>query len=158
MTIPGRWTDPARSFPGRHTSHAIGYAEASAVAWILDVVAERATDLGCPGAGVGFATCAAVFRSAVIPDGPRAVEMTFDTIENLWTTVKTVGDHLLDEDRETNGCVSAWGAIADHLFLVDGAGLSGFLAACPVPEMLPLMAQSVLARIRIEAAAAIDPL
>ena len=138
---------------GEHTTiteHRITYAEAMALAWMLDLVAQRSREMGCPDAASGFETCAATFRQSVAYSLESVVEMSGPTIKNLVATVTTVGDRLAGEDEDRSGKRMAWALIADELFYRDeqGARLAGFFRECPGPEMLPRFVQATVASFR----------
>jgi hypothetical protein len=132
------------------TEHPITYAEAVSLAWMLDLVAARSREMGCPDAAGGFEACATTFRQSVEYSLDSIVEMTESTIRNLAATVTTVGDRLADEDDQQAGRSSAWALIADELFYRDehGARLSAFFAECPTPELLPRFVQATVAGFR----------
>jgi hypothetical protein len=132
------------------TEHQITYAEAVALAWMLDLVAMRSRQMGCPDAAGGFEACATTFRQSVAYSLDSVVEMTDSTIRNLAATVGTVGDRIADEADELSGRTTAWSLIADELFYRDdnGAKLSGFFAECPTPDMLPRFVQATVAGFR----------
>ena len=69
------------------TEHQITYAEAVSLAWMLDLVAARSREMGCPDAAGGFEACAATFRQSVAYSLDSIVEMTESTIRNLSATV-----------------------------------------------------------------------
>ncbi len=142
------------------TEHQITYAEAVALAWMLDLVAVRSREMGCPDAAGGFEACATTFRQSVAFSLDSIVEMTESTIRNLAATVTTVGDRLAEEDDQHAGRAAAWALIADELFYRDeqGSRLSGFFAECPTPELLPRFVQATVAGFRAKLDGEIDGL
>lgn len=132
------------------TEHHITYAEAAALAWMLDLVASRSREVGCDDAAGGFEACATTFRQSVEYALDSIVEMTEATIRNLAATVTAVGDRLAEEDDCESGRTAAWALIADELFYRDeqGTRLSGFFTECPTPEMLPRFVQATVAGFR----------
>jgi hypothetical protein len=148
------------SEPTTVTEHHITYAEAVALAWMLDLVARRSRAMGCPEAASGFELCATTFRQAVSNSLDSVVEMTHTTIRNLVATATTVGDRLAAEPDHAAGRSAAWALIADELFYRDdtGAALSAYFSDCPTPEMLPRFVQATVAGFKMGSATEISEL
>lgn len=127
--------------------HRISYAEAMALAWMLELVAERSRQMSCDEAAEGFEACATTFRQAVVYSLDSIVEMSDTTIRNLAATVTAVGERLVDEAAMDGSATSAWALIADELFYREDGGtrLSAFFWQCPDPSDLHAFVQSVVA-------------
>lgn len=132
------------------TEHPITFAEAAALAWMLDLVAIRSRQMGCPDAAGGFEACAATFRQSVTYSLESIVEMSEPTILNLAATVGTIGERLAEEDDDTSGRAETWALIANELFYRDeqGTRLSAFFAECPDPGYLAPFVQATVAGFR----------
>lgn len=126
--------------------HRINYADAMALAWMLELVAARSRQMDCHDAAGGFEACAATFRQAVAYSLEAIVEMSESTIRNLAATVTAVGERLAEEADLDGGALTAWSLIADELFYREdhGTRLSAFLGACPDPSDLHRYISSVV--------------
>lgn len=127
--------------------HRISYAEAMALAWLLDLVAERSREMSCEDAAEGFEACATTFRQSVAYSLESIIEMSETTIRNLTATVTAVGERLVDEAAADGDAINAWSLIADELFYREDGGtrLASFLAKCPDPHQLHPFVQNVVA-------------
>ena len=127
--------------------HRISYAEAMALAWMLELVAERSREMSCDDAAEGFEACATTFRQSVAYSLESIVEMSETTIRNLAATVTAVGERLVDEATMDGSASSAWSLIADEIFYREDGGsrLAGFFAECPDPCDLYPFVQNVVA-------------
>jgi hypothetical protein len=127
--------------------HRISYAEAMALAWILDLVADRSRKMSCDDAADGFEACATTFRQSVAYSLDSIIEMSDTTIRNLTATVTAVGERLVDEASTDGSAASAWALIADELFYREDGGsrLASFFGQCREPEDLHPFVQNVVA-------------
>lgn len=127
--------------------HRITYAEAMALAWMLDLVADRSREMSCEDAAEGFEACATTFRQSVVYSLESIVEMSDTTIRNLAATVTAVGERLVDEATLDGSAASAWSLIADELFYREDGGtrLSMFFSRCPNPDDLHHFVQTIVA-------------
>ena len=140
--------------------HRISYAEAMALAWLLDLVADRSRTMGCADAAGGFEACAITFRQSVAYSLESVIEMSDSTIRNLAATVTAVGGRLVDDAFETGDADAVWALIADELFYREDGGsrLAAFLSTCPDPAELHRYVQSTVATFQAKLDAHIEGL
>jgi hypothetical protein len=138
--------------PTRLSTHRLGHAQCSILAWMLEIVAARSRHLGHRVAAADFAAGAASFRLVAEAVDGAIVDMSPTTVENLTAIALAVIDEALARPEVISDlALGEWSDITQRLAARGGAEVVDFLGACPDATGLLRYAGGVVSAMRATA-------